>query len=198
MGIAEDLEIFDSKIARLKVEYEQYFMRVLKREPVKLRGEVEKVIIFYSNKNFTNTSYKFKFNSLVAKYNSYKQYWTRVLREIEEGTFKRTAEGGAVALPKTPPQVKTPVQEPRAAKPAVPEAAKKPADQLDEVYRLYIEKRKECNEPVTGITKESLEKTIEKYKAQVEERYKTKDVDLKVYVQDGKTKLTITPKSKPK
>lgn len=192
----EDIDLLDSKIARLKVEYEQYFMRVLKREPVKLRNEIEKKILFYSNQNFTNTSLKFKYNSVVAKYNSYKQYWSRVLREIDEGTFNRKGEGDALGL--RLPQIKTPApQKP----PALSEAQSPAANQrpeLDEVYRQYLDKRRECNESTDGITVESLARTIDKYKKQIEEQYKTKDVDLKVYVKDGKTRLAITPKNKPR
>lgn len=197
MGILEDIDILDSKLARLKVEYEQYFMRVLKREPVKLRNEIEKTILFYSNKNFTNTSLKFKYNSVVAKYNSYKQYWTRVLREIEEGTFIRKGEGDA--LGSKLPQIKTPAPQ-KTSKPAPAEvsAGGSPKSELEDVYRQYIDKRRECNESTDGITMDSLARTIDKYKKQVEEQYRTKDVDLKVYVKDGKTKLTITPKNKPR
>ena len=93
MGIQEDMTILDSKVARLKVEYEQYFMRVVKREPLQMREEVERIIREYSNKSISNTSQKFRFNSIVAKYNSYKQYWTRTLRAIEDGTYVRRAEG---------------------------------------------------------------------------------------------------------
>lgn len=196
MGILEDIDLLDSKLARLKVEYEQYFMRVLKREPVKLRNEIEKTILFYSNKNFTNTSHKFKYNSVVAKYNSYKQYWTRVLREIEEGTFIRKGEGDS--LGSKLPQIKTPAPQKTTKAPAEVSAGGSPKSELEDVYRQYIDKRRECNESTDGITMDSLARTIDKYKKQVEEQYKTKDIDLKVYVKDGKTKLTITPKNKPR
>lgn len=186
MGAKEDIDLLDSKVARLKVEYEQYFMRVLKREPAKLREEVERLILLYSTKNITNTSMKFKYNTLVAKYTSYKQYWTRTLRAIDEGEFSRKAEGDEDAL--RPPEA--------AKKPATVKEAGRPSEDngLGAVYEKYIEARKACNEPTEGITLKTLEKTIEEYKKKVEEKYNTKDVDLKVYVKDGKAKLTITPK----
>lgn len=191
MGAKEDIELLDSKIARLKVEYEQYFMRVLKREPAKLRDEVEKLIIFYSNKNLTNTSLRFKYNTIVAKYNSYKQYWTRTLRAIEEGDFHRRAEGELEngARPAPPPS--------EARKPAQKnEAAPEAGDDVREVYEKYIEARKACNEPTEGITLGTLEKTLQEYKKKVEEQYKTQEVEFKVAIKDGKAKLTIAPKKK--
>ena len=192
MSIKEDIERLDAKLAQLKVAYEQYFMRLVKREPVKLRGEVEKLVLNYSNKSITNTSLKFKYNSLVSKYNSYKQYWGRTLRAIEEGTFWRNAEGaGGRAVP--PPPVE---------RPARPVSTKKTAraveteDPVRQVYERYMEARRANNEPTEGITYEKISSTISKYKKQVEEKYNVKDVDLKVDVKDGKTHLKITPKGK--
>ncbi|HAO92403.1 MAG: hypothetical protein A2X99_04955 [Deltaproteobacteria bacterium GWB2_55_19] len=189
MGAKDEIELLDSKIARLKVEYEQYFMRVLKREPAKLRDEVDKLVLFYSNKNLTNTSLRFKYNTIVAKYNSYKQYWTRTLRAIEEGEFHRKAEGeletGARSAP-IPPEARRPA----------PNAAPGAGDDVREVYEKYIEARKACNEPTEGITLGTLEKTLQEYKKKVAEQYKTEDVEFKVAIKDGKAKLTIAPKKK--
>lgn len=189
MGIREDIEILDAKIARLKVEYEQYFMRVLKREPLQLREEIDRLVMHYSNQTLTNTSQKFKYNSIIAKYNSYKQYWTRVLRSIDEGTYVRKAEGGtenAAAKEIRQPQPKI------AEMPA--KANSGSGDELQEVYKKYIEARKECHEPTEGISLETLAKTINETKKKVESLYKTTDVELKVFIKDGKAKLAITPK----
>lgn len=187
MGDREDIELLDSKISKLKVDYEQYFMRVLKREPAKLRDEIDRLVLYYSTKNITNTSLKFKLNSVIGKYTSYKQYWTRVLRAIEEGTYYRKAEGAESlnGARQAPPEPKN----------GRKEAANGNGEVL-EIYSKYIEARKECNEPTDGITVESLKKTIEQYKKKVEEQYKTKDVALKVYIKDGKARLSITPKGK--
>ncbi|MBI5643028.1 MAG: hypothetical protein HY954_06105 [Deltaproteobacteria bacterium] len=187
MGAKEDIEILDSKVARLKVEYEQYFMRVLKREPAKLRDEIERLILFYSNKNLTNTSLKFRYNSVVAKYNSYKQYWTRTLRAIEEGEFHRKAEAEEAML-------KGPGQAPVAA--SIRPEGEGRGGEIDEIYSKYIEARKACNEPTEGITPAAIEKTIQAYKKKVEEQYHTRDVELKVYIKDGKARLTIAPRKK--
>ncbi|MBW7957179.1 MAG: hypothetical protein H3C68_04730 [Deltaproteobacteria bacterium] len=191
MGDREDIEILDGKIIRLKVEYEQYFARILKREPSKLRSDIEKSILSLNGRTINNTAAKFKLNSIVAKYNSYKQHWDRVLRAIEEGTYVRKAEGApgqgiadaGCASPSTPPGPKGGSKSPAPAEGG-----------FEDIYKRYIEARKECREPVEGITLESLKKTVEQYKKKVEEQYKTSNVDVRVYVKDGKAKLTIVPK----
>ena len=185
MGDKDDIELLDSKIARLKVDYEQYFARIQKREPAKLRDEVDRVVLSLSNRQLTNTGLKFKLNSIVAKYNSYKQYWNRVLRAVEEGTYVRKGEGGMESALRRPP-------EPGERAPVQKEASR--GNGLDDLYSKYIEARRSCNEPVEGITPEALKKTVEQYRKKVEEQYKTKDVEFKVSIKDGKAKLTITPK----
>jgi hypothetical protein len=201
MSIAEDIDILNSKVAQLKVEYEQYFMRVLRREPVKLRGEVDRLIRFYSTQHISNTSLKFKYNSVVAKYNSYKQYWTRVLREIEEGTYVRRTEAVSSRIPPpapTPQARKRPeaegVKSGKAGDGGAGGAGGREGPDLKELYTKYIETRAKCNEPTEGISYESFTKTVEKTTKKAAETYKTRDVELKVSIKDGKTKLAITPK----
>ncbi len=192
MGLREDIDILDAKVARLKVEYEQYFLRVIKREPLPLREEVDRMVLLYSNQNITNTSLKFRFNSIISRYNSYKQYWTRVLRAIEEGTYWRKAEGGfegVAAVPAREP-AGAPVRE------AVPAARHTPEGEINDVYMKYIAARKACNEPVDGITYEMIAKTIEQHRRKIESQYKTVDLDLKVYIKDNRARLAISPKKK--
>ncbi len=189
MGDREEIDLLDSKIARLKVEYEQYFARVLKREPAKLRDEVDRTVLAMSNKLINNTSLKFKLNAIVAKYNSYKQYWTRVLRAIDEGTYVRKAEGAPDG-----PAVKATARKAALAEPAQARGKEEKPDGISEIYTKYIEARRQCNEPVEGITVEALKKTIDQYKKKVEEQFKTSEVEFKVQIKDGHAKLSITPK----
>lgn len=196
MSMMAEMDKFEAKLMRLKVDYEQYFTRVIKREPVKLRDEVDAIIRHYSNKNITNTSAKFRYNSLVARYNSFKQYWTRTLRAIEEGTFWRKAEGEGR---RTPPAARRPEPRARTAPGSRREDDGADADAdngMKDVFEKYLEARKSCNEPTEGVSYEKLTKSIEKTRKKVAEKYKVEDVDLKVYVKDGKARLAITPKGK--
>ncbi len=189
MAIQEDMTALDAKVARLKVEYEQYFMRVVKREPLQMREEVERIIRDYSSKSISNTSQKFRFNSLTAKYNSYKQYWTRTLRAIEEGTYVRRAESAPAGAKPTPPPAPS-----RSTAPPGPKEKGDGRGELATAYEKFLESRKKCNEPVKGLTLEKFTRNIEASKKRIKEKYKTGDVDLKVDIKDGKTKLTIVPK----
>lgn len=88
-SIDEDLADLDRGIQRLRIEYDQYFMGDGRREPIQLRGKIQKLITRYSSDPPRNTQLKFKFNSLVARYQALRSLWGRTLREIEAGTYHR-------------------------------------------------------------------------------------------------------------
>ncbi len=189
--LKDEMAVLEAKIGQLRVLYEQYFTKQIKLEPARLREEIERLILFHSNKPISSTTLKFRFNSAVAKYNSYKQYWNRTLRAIAEGTLAGRSETGAVVA-STPldnrlPEVPAQQPQPRAAGFDV---------HLAEAYKNYIEAKRKCNEPVEGLSYEAFAKTIENAARKAKETYRTDSVELKVTIKDGKTKLTIAPKEK--
>lgn len=83
------LEELESRIERLKALYEQYFMGIEKLEPLVPRKDVDRRIQILRREQVRNTAQRFKFQTLVQRYNSFQQYWARVAREIENGTYHR-------------------------------------------------------------------------------------------------------------
>jgi hypothetical protein len=79
----------EQKMQRLRALYEQYFMGIERTPPRTARKEVVRLIRRAENVAVRNTAVKFKIRSLVQRFNSYKSYWNRVERQIEEGTYKR-------------------------------------------------------------------------------------------------------------
>ena len=65
---------------------------------------------------------------------------------------------------------------------------------MNDAYEKFVASRKECKEPTKGLTLEKFAKNIEASKKRVQEKYKGRDVEVKVNIKDGKTKLTIVPK----
>jgi hypothetical protein len=84
--IVEDLA---PRIERLRALYEQYFMGIGKMEPSVFHKKVDRTIWSIRRTGFRNTRLRFKFQQLVQRYNTYQQYWKRILRQIEAGTYRR-------------------------------------------------------------------------------------------------------------
>jgi hypothetical protein len=79
----------ETRVDRLRVLYEQYFLGFEKLEPTIARKEVERRLDVLRKENIRNTGLRFRFQRILQKYNTYQTYWTRICRQIEEGTFKR-------------------------------------------------------------------------------------------------------------
>lgn len=104
--IAEVLKELENKVERLKVLYEQYFMGIEKMEPQVARKEVTRTMLTLQQQYIRNTALRFKFNTMLQKWQIYVTYWNRTLREIENGTYvrhlqkaKRKAERDGRELP---------------------------------------------------------------------------------------------------
>ncbi len=89
LNVAIALNELEERSEKLKVRYEQYFLGIEKREPIKDRREVERAIRFLRSQVISNTALKFRFHMLIQRVTTLKTHWDRVQRQIEEGTYRR-------------------------------------------------------------------------------------------------------------
>jgi hypothetical protein len=88
--IEQDIVELDNRIRELKGKYDQFLKGEL-RKSHELRAldeaenQVQTIIRTQAGRNITNPSLRFRFNNVVARYNSLKPYWARKRREVEEG-----------------------------------------------------------------------------------------------------------------
>lgn len=85
----KELSELETRIERLRALYEQYFLGLEKLEPLIARKDVDRRIWVLRREQLRNTGLRFKFQMLIQRYNSFQQYWGRILREIENGTYRR-------------------------------------------------------------------------------------------------------------
>ncbi|HLV21015.1 MAG TPA: MXAN_5187 C-terminal domain-containing protein [Polyangiaceae bacterium] len=82
----EELEI---RLERLRALYEQYFLGIEKIEPTVARKDVDRRLYLLRREKIRNTARRFKLQTIIQRYNTFQQYWQRICREIENGTYKR-------------------------------------------------------------------------------------------------------------
>lgn len=87
--LSDEAQRLEEELETLKARYEQYFLGVERREPVKWREEVKKKVLRIKGAFTRNTGLRFKIQSLHARYLSYERLWLRGAREKEEGTYRR-------------------------------------------------------------------------------------------------------------
>ena len=126
-----DLDELEEAIEHLKVVYDRYFNGVDNVPPVRKHEAVTRLVREFMRRPPMRTVQKFRYQTLKGRFNTYEQYWNRIMRQIEQGTYKRllsearrreevmrarraehrrseakkAAEGGAAARPRprTPP-----------------------------------------------------------------------------------------------
>jgi hypothetical protein len=198
--VDDELRQLEEFVNRLRLEYEQFFRGSMKREPFALRGKVQKMITRFMEDPPKSTLHKFKFNSLNAKYQTFRTLWGRTMREMEAGTHKSQRFQAALNEASLDEQMRLASRAEREAqtqeraskakpgsKPAAPASAA--ASPLDRLYEALLAARRQTGES-TDLTREKIAELVRKQteaiRAQVGPDAKVK---FRVVVEDNKAKL---------
>ena len=179
-AIDEELRMLEFKLAQLKRDYDQYFLGNRPREPVQLRGEVNKTVIELTNTAIKNTASRFKFTSICSRYQAFRRQWDETLRKIEAGTYERH-------------RFKAKLHDPDAAALSAstgPEPGSPARNAENDLYDAYLDARRSCGESVKGLTREKLDGII----AQQRDALRTKfgaaaEFRFRVQIEGGKARL---------
>lgn len=87
--LEKEAQAVEEELEALKARYDQYFLGIERREPVRWREDVKKKVLRLKTAFTRNTGLKFKIHSLHARFLSYERLWLRSAREREEGTYRR-------------------------------------------------------------------------------------------------------------
>jgi hypothetical protein len=187
MGIPEDIAHFEQQLGELIIKYEQYFLGLEKREPLRLLTDTEAMARKYQAFQIVNTMLKFRYNAAIARLNSYKQYWGRINRLIEEGKYSRDRFKMALHQKENPPG--RPVVETK------PDASEKScvSPEVEAVYHAYMAARRACNLPVQNIRQEMIAAAIEKQKPGIMRKFNCATVEFKVVIEEGTPKIKARP-----
>ncbi|MBC7793481.1 MAG: hypothetical protein H7Z43_07220 [Clostridia bacterium] len=76
-------------VQKLRISYEQYFAGVERFEPLKERDVVKRELRRLLSVRSNNTAFRFRVQTTQATLVTFENHWNRIVRQIEEGTFKR-------------------------------------------------------------------------------------------------------------
>jgi hypothetical protein len=88
-GIEARLGEMEKKMDRLRSLYESYFMGMERIPPNTPRRDMNRMMLEMQQVVISNSSLRFRFQSLTQKWVLQMTYWNRTMREIEAGTFRR-------------------------------------------------------------------------------------------------------------
>lgn len=187
--LEEDLQLLEVKIQQLKNEYDQYFLGSRKREPQLLRGEVNKMVTYYSNVPIQNTGHRFKFNNLRSRFFTFRRLWDDTLRKIEDGRYERHLfKANLHERERNEHQQQADERGLRAGGGAQAGGGKDP-----DLFANYVAAREKTGQGARGLTREKLDALVAKQSAAIKQRYGVDRVRFRVVVEDGKAKLKASP-----
>lgn len=134
-------EEFDNEVSQLEVNldrlralYEQYFLGIERIEPTVARKTVDRQFWQLKRVTMRNTARRFRFQTLVQRYNTLQQHWMKVCRQIENGTYPRHVKRAKALNEELTIAAKRRAQ--RVKKTATPAPAEPPPDSISELLTL--------------------------------------------------------------
>ena len=85
MTTDEELNLLDSQLRRLKIEYEIYFSNPTKKPPADIEWKVLALLRKFSDGGRMNFSQRFRYNEMAQRYAIYSDLWRKKSRIREEG-----------------------------------------------------------------------------------------------------------------
>ena len=139
----EQLTRLEDDIRRLRIEFDIFFNGAAKRPPYDTKGRVETLLKRLADDRTLTFAQRYRYNSLAARYNAFRDLWRRTMQGREEG---RDAASAARASIKKETEVNL---EPVAI------TCRDPHKEIEVVKNLYsslLEAKQKCGEPTEGFS----------------------------------------------
>lgn len=181
-SFGRDLDLIEQAMKELEIAYEQYFLGSdrHRREPVKDREDLAKLLRRFANRRIMQTDLRFRYQNLATRFHSYQGYWDRILRLMDEGKYVRQ-------LHKTP-SLAAPSNDkaPTGAAP-VPTEADRLFEQLAAAHRAcHLEQQVPDRLQIAAF--------LDRQKEKIRERFGDRPVEFLVVTEAGKPKIKVRPK----
>jgi hypothetical protein len=177
--IEEDLDRLEHEIRRLKVEYDIYFNGGTLRPPIDTKGRVETSIKRIYDSRGMSFGQRFRYNSLVARYNVMRELWRRHTQDREEMGRPPTPEAQTVLREYTSViRCHDPKLEP---------------EKVSELYDHLIAAKRECGERIGALSLEVFAQFLTSRADHIKDHLSTDAVDFVIGVDNGRVKFAARP-----
>jgi alkanesulfonate monooxygenase SsuD/methylene tetrahydromethanopterin reductase-like flavin-dependent oxidoreductase (luciferase family) len=206
----EELNVLDSQLRRLKIEYEIYFSNPTKRPPTDIEWKVLSLLRKFSDGGRMNFSQRYRYNEMAQRYAIYSDLWRKKSRIREEG-YRRpqdallSVQGVRVAEDEHKAQHHPVYGISQAAAAAAAGAASSQPftlhsvdqterEQVERLYNTLVAAKKKAGENVTGSI-DSFTAFVQKKTEQIRRQYHCQDVEYSVELTNGHVKLKAKAKT---
>lgn len=191
----DDLDKLEEDIRKVKNKYDQFFSGITKMPPMTERRAVDIMIHEMNKQKMRDNARRFRFNTLTARWNQYREMWGRKIREREEGPLEFKRRQAALEAPSEKVRAASSAQSHVTSGDAESYVKVAQGTNGEEVRRLYEQIQRENSRlgKANNVTFEQLSAMVQKQTEMVRERYNVNAVAFRVETVDGKVKLKAKP-----
>ena len=206
----EELNVLDTQLRRLKIEYEIFFSNPAKRPPTDVEWKVLSMLRKFSDGGRMNFSQRYRYNEMAQRYAIYSDLWRKKSRIREEG-YRRpqdallSVQGVRIAEDEHKSQHHPVYGVSHAAAAAAAGATASQAftlhtvdqaerEQVERLYNTLVAAKKKAGENVTGGI-DSFTSFVQKKTEQIRKQYKCDNVEYSVEIANGHVKLQAKAKT---
>jgi hypothetical protein len=171
----EQLTRLEEDIRRLRIEFDIFFNGASKRPPYDTKGRVETLLKRLGDDRTLTYAQRFRYNSLIARYNAFRDLWRRIMKGREEG---RDPVSAARANAKVAPSASLSTT-------FVCADAHKDVETVKNLYTSLIEAKRQCGEPTEDLSFPRFHSLIASKADGLKERLGCNKVRFSVTVVDG-------------
>ena len=138
----EQLTRLEEDIRRLRIEFDIFFNGASKRPPYDTKGRVETLLKRLADDRTLTYAQRFRYNSLAARYNAFRDLWRRTMQGREEGRDPVSAARADVK------------KESRKVEPVsfVCLDAHREVELVKNLYTSLIDAKRQCGEPTEDLS----------------------------------------------
>lgn len=176
-SVDDQLKRLEEDIRRLKIEFDIYFNGASKRPPYDTKSRVENIIKRVADDRTLSFAQRYFYNSLVARYTSFRELWRRTMQGREEG---REPTGA----PKQPKRREAEQVQQRSS--FVCADAHKDVETVRNLYNALVDAKANCGEPTDDLSFPRFHHLIATKTDKLKEHLGCERVLFSVSVEDGR------------
>jgi len=170
----EQLTRLEDDIRRVRIEFDIFFNGGAKRPPYDTKGRVETLLKRLGDDRTLTFAQRYRYNSLAARYNAFRDLWRRTMQGREEGRDPASAARANVKREKAVEPVSI-----------VCADAHKEIDVVKSLYTSLLEAKQKCGEPTEGFSFPKFHRLVAQKADGLKEKSGCKRVKFSVSVEDG-------------
>ena len=175
-SIDDQLTRLEDDIRRLKIEFDIYFNGASKRPPYDTKGRVETILKRLGDDRSLSFAERYRFNTLMARYNAFRDLWRRTMQGREEGKDPVSAARATAKREAVESFSKTTL---------VCQDATREVETVKNLYDALVDAKTKCGEPIDDFSFPRFHRLIASKAESLKTQLKCERVSFSVDVEGG-------------